>query len=53
MSPVLAVGVPLVVLGVILLVMPVARRMRSAEAWGTIVAITTSHQCVAPVVFPP
>jgi hypothetical protein len=53
MSPFLAVGVPLAVLGVVLLVVPIVQRMRSAEAWGNIVAITTSHQCVAVVVFPP
>jgi len=53
MSPFLDVDVPLVALGVILLVVPIAQRMRSAEAWGNIVAITTTHQCVAPVVFPP
>jgi hypothetical protein len=32
MSPFLAVGVPLTVLGVALLVVPIAQRMRSAEA---------------------
>ena len=53
MSPFLDVGVPLVALGVILLVVPIAQRMRSAEAWESIVAITTTHQCVAAVAFPP
>jgi hypothetical protein len=53
MPPFLAVGVPLVVLGVVLLVVPIARRMRSAEAWGTIVGITTTHQCVAAVASSP
>jgi|GEM_PF-5751374 len=53
MSPFLAVGGPLGVLGLVLLVVPIAQRMRSAEAWGAIVAITTTHQCVAAVAFPP
>jgi hypothetical protein len=53
MSPFLAVGLPLTVLGIALLVAPIAQRMRSAEAWGTIEAITTTHQCVAAVVVPP
>jgi hypothetical protein len=53
MSPFLAVDVPLVVLGVVLLVVPIAQRVRSAEAWGAIVAVTTTHQCVAAVAFPP
>jgi len=53
MSPFLAVGGPLVVLGVVLLVVPIAQRVRNAEAWGAIVAITTTHQCVAAVAFPP
>src|SRR5690242_19119914 len=53
MSPFLAVGVPLAALGVALLVVPIAQRMRSAEAWGKIVGITTTHQCVAAAAFPP
>jgi hypothetical protein len=53
MSPFLAVGGPFVVLGVVLLVVPIAQRMRSAEAWGNIVAITTAYQCVAAVAIPP
>jgi hypothetical protein len=53
MSPFLAVGGPLVVLGVALLVVPIAQRMRSAEAWGNIVAIIGTYQCVAAVPFPP
>jgi hypothetical protein len=53
MSPILAVGVPLLVLGVALLVAPISQRMRTAEAWGKIVAITSTHQCVAAAAFPP
>jgi hypothetical protein len=53
MSPFLAVGGPLVVLGVVQLIVPIAQRVRSAEAWGHIVAITTTHQCVAAVASPP
>ena len=47
-----AVGVPLLVIGVILFVAPIPQRMRSAEAWGAIVAITSTHQHVAAA-FPP
>src|SRR5262245_25109748 len=53
MSPFLAVGGPLIVLGMTLLVLPIAQRMRTAEAWGNIVAITTAHQCVGAVAVPP
>jgi hypothetical protein len=53
MSPILAVGVPLLVLGVVLLVAPIWQRMRSAEAWGKIVAITATHQCVNAAAVPP
>lgn len=53
MSPILVVGVPLLVLGVVLLVAPIWQRIRGAEAWGKIVAITTTHQCVNALAFPP
>ena len=53
MSPLWAVAVPLLVLSVVLLVVPIAQRMGSAKAWGNIVAITRTHQCVVAIASPP
>ena len=49
----IAVGGPLLVLGVALFGAPISQRMRSAEVWGVIVAISSTHQHVATATIPP
>jgi hypothetical protein len=49
----IAVGVPFVLLGSILLIMLAWRHMRSIAVRGTIVAIADAHQVVVPASSPP
>ena len=53
MSSAAAVGIPLLVLGATLFVAPISQRMRSAEVWGVIVAISSTHRHVATAAIPP